>query len=58
MINRRKFIKIFSTLFATIPLVLLARKKQKGFKLTTLKVAGLQYGNSLDIVFDEKNHYP
>lgn len=54
MISRRKFIQGLSTLFATMPLALLAHKKPKGFKLTTLKVAGLQYGDAVDTDFSKQ----
>jgi len=44
--TRRKFLKKLGVLFAVVPVWGLSRiKKQKGFKLCTLKVAGLQYGD-------------
>lgn len=51
MINRRKFIKKLGLLFSVTPLTLLARTKPVGYKLTTLKVAGLQYGETSDSIF-------
>lgn len=45
MLTRRKFIQKLGLLFATLPLVSLATTKREGFKLCTLKVAGLQYGD-------------
>ncbi|MDY0401993.1 MAG: HIRAN domain-containing protein [Sulfurovum sp.] len=46
--NRRKFIQRLSLAFTGLTLGALAsdKRKQTGFKLTTLKVAGLQYHNA------------
>ncbi len=51
MFTRRKFIQKLGVLLSVAPLVLMGQTKNKGFKLATLKVAGLQYGEVVDEVF-------
>lgn len=54
MICRRKFIQKFGLLLTSIPLSLPTHAKQKSFKLCTLKVAGLQYGEMKNAIFVPK----
>ena len=49
---RREFFKKLALLVTTLPLGLYAKKKEKGWiKLTTLNVAGLQYGEMAEHTF-------
>ena len=48
MLNRRKFIQKLGYLCSVAPLGLLGKTKPQGIKLTTVKVAGLQYGEMAD----------
>lgn len=51
MLYRRKFIKKLGLLFTTTPLLLIGKTKPEDFKLTTLRVAGLQYAEMMNDVF-------
>ena len=54
MICRRKFIQKLGLFFTSAPLVLVGSNEAKGFKLCTLKVAGLQYGEMKSAIFVPK----
>ena len=51
MLNRRKFIQKLGYLCSVAPLGLLGKTKPQGIKLTTIKVAGLQYAQMADDTF-------
>lgn len=54
MTGRRKFIHKLGLLLTGTPLALFSRTEAKDFKLSTLKVAGLQYGKMKSAIFVPK----